>query len=139
MRRVSGFSLIELIIVIVLISVGLLGLSRLTGGLGKAVINTADLQTMSQYAQECAERVISTRRESGFASPLLTRTLCDPSPASYVRTLTLPASYTGSASTPACQLGATCRDVTIKVCAGTVSPCPATAQSTSVTFMLVQY
>jgi len=139
MRRPSGFSLIELIVVIVLISVGLLGLSRLTGGLGKAMYGTADLQTMSQYAQECAERVISTRRESGFASALLTSTLCDPSPASYVRTLTLPASYVGTASTPACPLGATCRDVIVKVCAGSVSPCPTTAQSASVTFMLVQY
>lgn len=139
MRRLSGFSLLELIVVIVLISVGLLGLSRLTGGLGKAMYGTANLQTMSQYAQECAERVISTRRESGFASSLLTSTLCDPSPASYVRTLIMPASYTGTASTPACPLGATCRDVTVKVCTGSVSPCPTTAQSTSVTFMLVQY
>jgi prepilin-type N-terminal cleavage/methylation domain-containing protein len=139
MRRPSGFSLIELIVVIVLISVGLLGLSRLTGGLGKAMYGTADLQTMSQYAQECAERVISTRRESGFASGPLTSTLCDPSPASYVRTLTLSTNYIGIASTPACPLGATCRDATVKVCAGSVSPCPTTAQSTSVTFMLVQY
>lgn len=139
MHRPAGFSLIELTVVMVLISIGLLGLGRLTGGLGGAVFGSADLQTMSQYAQECAERVMSTRRESGFGSALLTSTLCDPSPASYVRTLTLPASYTGSASTPACPLGATCRDVTVRVCAGSASPCPATAKSASVSFMLVQY
>lgn len=139
MRRAGGFSLIELLVIMVLISIGLLGLSRLTGNLGKAAFRTGNLQTMSQYAQECAERVISTRRDAGFASPLLTSTLCDPSPASHIRTLSLPASYIGTTSTSACPLGATCRDVTVTVCAGSVSPCPATVQSANVTFMLVQY
>lgn len=134
-----GFSLIELVIVLVLISVGLLGLSRLGAGLSSRLFGAADLGAMSQLAQECAERVVNVRRDSGFASTLLTSTLCDPTPASYVRTLTLPATYVGGATTPACPTGATCRDVTVKVCAGSVSPCPAAAPSASVAFMLVQY
>jgi prepilin-type N-terminal cleavage/methylation domain-containing protein len=59
-----GFSLIELVIVTLVISVGLIGLTGLFGNTSKSLSTNDILQQASQYAQECAERAVAIRRHS---------------------------------------------------------------------------
>jgi Tfp pilus assembly protein PilV len=138
MPHYSGFTLLELIGVILLTSIGMLGLAKMFGNTELALGTATNEQVMAQYAQECAERVLETRKTYGFNSSLIAATMCEPSPASYTRTLSVPATYLGTA-TSACPSGIACRDVTVTVCAGTTSPCPTGATTATVTLMLVQY
>jgi prepilin-type N-terminal cleavage/methylation domain-containing protein len=135
MLRAAGFTLIELIGVIVIASVGMVGVARLFGDTNIALSRATTEQVLSQYVQECAERVLETRRDIGFAS--ITPTMCDPSPTSYTRTV-VPATYKGTTTT-ACPSGIDCLDVTVTVCTGSTSPCPTTASSATATLMLVRY
>jgi prepilin-type N-terminal cleavage/methylation domain-containing protein len=138
MLRAAGFTLIELIGVIVIASVGMVGVARLFSNTNVALSRATTEQVLSQYVQDCAERVLETRRDYGFASVLLTTTICDPSPTSYTHTVGLPATYMGTTTT-ACPSGIVCRDVTVTVCTGSTSPCPTTASSATATLMLVTY
>ena len=118
MRRTKGFTLLELIAVIVVISVGLAGLARMWGNADVAIFTGEEMQKTAQYAQECAEIVLGTRRDLGFNT--LTTTLCDPAPTGYTRTITLSSNYTGT-TTSACPNGATCRDATVTASKGSAS------------------
>lgn len=139
MRTSAGFTLLELVAVMVMISVAMVGVGRLWSNANSGLEKAANAQLLSRYAQECAERVIQTRKDYGFTSNLINSTVCDPAPASYIRTVTVPATSTGTA-TSACPNGATCRDITVKVCAGTSgTSCPSTSVTASVTVMLVSY
>nr|WP_217344042.1 type II secretion system protein [Noviherbaspirillum sp. L7-7A]MBV0878145.1 type II secretion system GspH family protein [Noviherbaspirillum sp. L7-7A] len=139
MRTSAGFTLLELVAVMVMISVAMLGTAKLWGNANGSLQRAADAQLLSRYAQECAERVIQTRKDFGFTSTLINSTMCDPTPASFIRTVTVPATSTGTTTT-ACPNGATCRDIVVKVCAGTSGvTCPSTAVTASVTLMLVSY
>ena len=139
MRAGAGFTLLELVALMVMISVAMLGTARLWGNTNGSLQRAADAQLLSRYAQECAERVVQTRKDFGFTSSLINSTMCDPAPASFIRTVTVPAASTGSATT-ACPNGAACRDIVVKVCAGASgASCPATAATASVTLMLVSY
>lgn len=128
MRGRSGFSLIELIVVILVVSVGLAGLARMFGNTSTALVTGEETAVLNQYAQECAETVLGRRRDIGFDA--VTTSLCSATPAAgYVRTLTLGAVYAGATTGP-CPSGANCRNVTVTVNKGTLS--------SSLTFMLVQ-
>ena len=126
MRQSNGFSLIELIAVIVVISVGLAGLARMWGNASIAMPTGEEMQTTAQYAQECADIVLGTRRDIGFAA--LNTNLCDPAPTGYTRTVVLSNTYNNTvtsvcpvkASCP-CPDNATCRDATITVSKGSAS------------------
>lgn len=125
--RSAGFSLIELILVIVILGVSLAGLASMFSGSTIALATGEEVQKTAQYAQECAERVVAVRRNLGFTgtginnttSGNITSTLCDPSPDGYTRTLTLGPNYAGSSCSgttcSGCPSGAICRDVTISV------------------------
>lgn len=139
MRTSAGFTLLELMAVMVMISVAMVGAARLWSNANSGLEKAANAQLLSRYAQECAERVIQTRKDYGFTSTLINSTMCDPAPASHIRTVTVPATSTGTATT-ACPNGAACRDITVKVCAGTSgTSCPSTSVTASVTVMLVSY
>jgi prepilin-type N-terminal cleavage/methylation domain-containing protein len=139
MRTSAGFTLLELVAVMVMISVAMVGAGRLWSNANSGLEKAADAQLLSRYAQECAERVIQTRKDYGFTSTLINGTMCDPAPASHIRTVSVPATTTGTTAT-ACPNGATCRDITVKVCAGTSgTSCPSTSVTASVTVMLVSY
>jgi len=132
MRRTAGFTLLELVVVIIFISVGLAGLASMFGNTGQALVIGEDAQKAAQYGQECAERFIATRRDLGFASASISTTLCNtPAPdAGFTRTVAVPATYTGTSST-ACPNAATCRDIAITTTKGAVS--------SVITLMLVSY
>lgn len=141
MRRIAGFTLIELVIVMVVISVGLLGLTGLFSNSTTTLTANENLQRATQYAQQCAEQVLATRRNStnftvaSFTIP----TVCSGNSDGFVRTATASAAYTntgsacnGNAQCP-CPSGGTinCRDINISVAKG--------ATSSSITVMLVDY
>lgn len=141
MRSESGFTLIELIVVIVIISTGLAGLARLFGNSSIALVKGEEQQNATRYAQECAERVLKLRRDSGWASigfGSTSNTLCS-SPTGYTTTVTLSAAYSNAVATPWCPTNTTtsyiasCGDVTVKVQSNKI-----TSASSIVVFMLVQ-
>ena len=121
-RAAAGFTLLELVAVIIVISVGLAGLASMFGDSGRALVIGEDVQTAAQYGQECAERFMAVRRDLGFNHASITTALCDPAPAGFTRVVTpvgLP-TYTGGLA-EACPNAATCRNITITTTKGTVS------------------
>lgn len=60
--RNRGFSLVELVMIIVVLSLGAAGLTTLYGQLGGSVEVTADVGIAAQVAQGCAEHVLAQRR-----------------------------------------------------------------------------
>lgn len=131
-----GFTLIELIAVLVIVSVGMLGVAKLFATTNLTLSRATDEQVLSQYAQECAETILKTRRVYGMSATFT----CEPAPTNYTRTVSItnPA-YTGTAST-ACPIGISCLDVTVTVvCTGSSPPCPATSSTASVKLTLVTY
>ena len=130
MRRAAGFTLLELVAVIIIISVGLAGLASMFGESGRALVIGEDVQTAAQYGQECAERFMAVRRDLGFNHASIATGLCGTNPAGFTRTAVVPATYTGT-TTSACPDTATCRDITITTSKGAVS--------SVITLMLVSY
>jgi prepilin-type N-terminal cleavage/methylation domain-containing protein len=128
----AGFTLVELVIVIIVVAVGLLGIARMFGDSVSTLVVGEDVQRAAQQAQECAEMILAKRRTSGFGS--VATTTCDDAevPAGFIRAITLtePPTYTGSAAT-ACPDGVTCQDVTVTVTKGSISA--------ATTIMLVSY
>jgi prepilin-type N-terminal cleavage/methylation domain-containing protein len=129
MKRITGFTLIELVLVMVVISVGFLGLARLFANTNTGLSSAETVQVAAQYAQECAERVLAARREPGFAWTSLNNAMCDGItglPVPYVRGLNI------VPTTGTCPNLATCKDVTVTVTPGSNPP-------TVILFTLVQY
>ncbi len=62
----NGFTLIELVMVIVLLSVSSVGLMTLFGQLTNSLSINNDIQTAAQLAQECAEHLLAARRQAGY-------------------------------------------------------------------------
>lgn len=138
----AGFSLIELLIVMVVISVGLLGLASLFMTSTTSLGTNETLQRATQYAQACAERALTVRRSQGFdwfATTGNTFT-CDTLPSEFVYSNTSPdpplvgSLYNGTVGSP-CPVGTNnCRDINIKV----KSTADAALYS-AITVMLVNY
>jgi len=62
----NGFTLIELVMVIVLLSISSAGLITLFGQLTSSLSINNDIQTAAQLAQECAEHLLAARRTAGY-------------------------------------------------------------------------
>ena len=111
MRVRDGFTLIELVMVMLITSAGLLGIAALFGTTSTSLSTNETLQQASQYARECAERVIGIRRALGFASGSISSTMCNT-----------------TADTPAGQMPLMAtgfsRTVAVTTYNGTGSPCP---------------
>jgi prepilin-type N-terminal cleavage/methylation domain-containing protein len=65
-RSTKGFTLIELVMVIVLLSISSAGLIMLFGQLTNSLAINNDIQTAAQLAQECAEHLLAARRQAGY-------------------------------------------------------------------------
>ena len=131
-RRSSGFSLIELVIIIVVGSVAAVGLMALWSGVGRSAGQSEETQVATQLAQECAEHVLAQKRVNpavGYAN--LTTTVCDTLPAfaGYARTVTL----TGTTASP-CPVATAgeCQLVRVRVNHGLIS------DAADMTFLLVR-
>ena len=121
-RTHRGFTLVELVVVIIVVSVGLLGLASMFGDNIRTLVVGEDAQRAAQYAQECTERVLAVRRNLGFDSATIATTICDSQalPTGFTRTVTVPATYAGTA-TSTCPNVTLCRDVIVTVTKGDVS------------------
>ena len=124
----GGFSLIELVIVIVVFSIAAIPLLGGFANVARWLDTEQDIPIATQLSQECAEHLMLQRRTNGYAS--ITSTSCDvlPAFAGYTRSLTITSPYTGSA----CPTGASCKLVAISVAKG------GNTVDTN-TFMLVDY
>jgi prepilin-type N-terminal cleavage/methylation domain-containing protein len=110
-----GFTLVEVIIVMVILSIAAVAIGKIVGGIftGRTSVNEAQVRT--QMVTECLEQVITVKRQDGFdeltngarfgsnnCDSLSAQTGANPPSVSSV-------TYTGSA----CPTGAICRVVTI--------------------------
>ena len=118
MSTVRGFSLIELIMIIVLLSIGLVGLMAMFGRSVGSLDRDAGLQTGAQAVQQCAEHILGVRRRVTNGFDPVDADTCSALgiPAGYTRALTVTSPYTGSAC-PTVTLPATvtCKRVQIVV------------------------
>ena len=118
MSRTHGFSLIELIMIIVLLSVGLVGLMAMFGRSVGSIDSNVAFQTGAQAVQQCAEHLLGVRRRVTNGYDVVSASSCDTlgMPAGYTRALTVTSPYTGSAC-PVVTLPATvsCKRVQIVV------------------------
>jgi len=137
MRGASGFTLIEVVLLMLVISFGLLGIASMFGNTSKALSTNETLQQAAQYAQECAEQVILKRREKTFAWADIAATMCDTNASlagtGFSRTVTVPNDVvigTGDA-TSACPNTRSCKNIRIQVAKGSLNA--------DVTVMLVDY
>jgi len=124
----AGFTLIELIVVLVIIAVASVPLFGLFSQASISLISNEQIQTAAQLAQEGAEKVLASRRDQGFAA-IPTGTSNE----------TLAGNFTGftrstviSATATACPGGTTCKQVVVAVSQG------GTLRS-QVSFLLVDY
>lgn len=76
-----GFTLLELVVVIVVVSIGAVVLLELFTGVAESLGANEDIQAATQLAQECGEHVVAVRRDpkTGFAA--VTAAVCDVLPA----------------------------------------------------------
>ena len=66
MRAMRGFTMIELVVVIMVIGMGLLGITGLFGTAVKGLNTTQDLMAAGQYAQACAEEVLTQHHKTNL-------------------------------------------------------------------------
>ncbi|HED19020.1 MAG TPA: type II secretion system protein [Gammaproteobacteria bacterium] len=65
-RRQKGFTLIEMVLVIIIIAVASVPLFSLFSQASLSLMNNEDIQTATQLAQERAERILALHRKQGF-------------------------------------------------------------------------
>jgi prepilin-type N-terminal cleavage/methylation domain-containing protein len=85
-RRQAGFSLIEMIIVIVILGIASVAVVTMVAGLGSRQDDNRDLQVGAQLLQECGEWIVAShRRDENFFTDVLTGTStnCFSGPAAY--------------------------------------------------------
>ncbi|MDH4133201.1 MAG: type II secretion system GspH family protein [Gammaproteobacteria bacterium] len=115
MSKVQGFSLIELVMILVLLGIGSVVLVRLFGHSVGSLDDNAAFQTGAQAVQQCGEHIFGNRRRNAYGDLTATNV------ASYCNALSMPAGYTRSLvltdpyAGPACLAGATCKQVLITV------------------------
>lgn len=114
-RSIQGFTLIELIMVIVVFSITAVVLLSSFSSMGTTVILGEQLQISKSLSQECSEFIVTSRRDTvnGFAN--VTNTRCDflPLPSGYTRTVSV-ATFDFAAN-PVCPSGASCKSVLVRI------------------------
>ena len=134
-RAQKGFTLVEMVLVIIIISVASVPLFSLFSQASTSLLSNEAIQTAAQLAQERAEFVLSRKRELGLNGPVAELTVG-----------TIPENLTGNfnvfnrstevtslpGGTGGCPSIVPCKQVVVSVDAGG----PALAQ---ITFLLVDY
>lgn len=110
-HRNQGFTLIELIIVVITLAIAALGIATQTSHIFDSQDANKTLQVGLQLMNECAEKVLATSRAGGFATtPVCNQAFTGFSPPA----VTTISPYTGAA----CPGGSTCKLVTISISPG---------------------
>ena len=130
MNRQNGFTLIELVLVIVILAVAAVPLFGLFTQASASLLDNERVQTAVQLAQERAEGILAQRRAQDFAAiGLGTSTdALGASYSAYTRTVTVVQPPTG----PGCPAGASCKEVVVNVALGPDS-------LSEITLLLVDY
>jgi prepilin-type N-terminal cleavage/methylation domain-containing protein len=131
MKSQNGFTLIEMVLVIVIISVASVPLFGLFSRAASSLLINERTQTAAQLAQEHAEFLLAIRRNQDFdAAELLSDTteILSGNYAGYSRSTVI----TQPPSGPGCPLGASCKEVVVSVDEGG-------STYADVTFLLVDY
>lgn len=125
-----GFTLLEMIAVIVILSVAAVPISGLFSKASVSLLNNQDIQTATQLAQEQAELILGRRRNQGFAAivPGTYPEVLGGNYAGFNRTTTI----TQPLTPPGCPAGAVCDLVRVSVDAGG-------ALLSEISFVLVNY
>ena len=131
MKLQRGFSLIELILVIVIVSIAAVMLLSSFSYVGTSIIVSDDLQVGLQVAQECGDYIITSRRDVSNDYVGIDNTTCDALvlPSGFTRSITI--TVENSTTLPACPSSA-CKKVAISVSKGATS-------ITDITTVLVDY
>jgi len=129
-RTQKGFTLIELVAVILIVSIAAIPLFSLFSQAGIGMLSDESIQTASQLAQERAETLLAVRRNRGYGDSEVSTDLVENlggNYAGYTRTTTI-VPVAGAE----CPGGSICKQVTVRVDRG--------AQPRSeVSFVLVNY
>jgi len=132
--RSAGFSLIELVMVIVMLSIAAVAIGSAFAYMSRSLALNEDLQRSWQIAQECAEHVVGQAREprGSYASVPVgsPSTACNsvPAVAGYTRTVNVTNMASGSAL---CSAGWNCKQIQISVVRG--------SNTSTLNFMVVNY
>jgi len=102
-RRQNGFSLIELVMVIVILGIASVSIAAGYTQLGRSLLLNEDAQAAAQQAQACAEHILASRRNRGFAAMFTDCTLLGAYNGYGPPTVT-----TWAPVAPSCPGGATC-------------------------------
>ena len=115
MNRQRGFTLIELVAVIIIISVASVPLFGLFSQASSKLLVNEYIQTAAQLAQERAELVLGWRRNLGFSAPQLATGTNNEVLAGNYTGYTRNTTISSPPSGPGCPGGATCKEVAIGV------------------------
>jgi prepilin-type N-terminal cleavage/methylation domain-containing protein len=108
-KHIRGFTLIEMVISMVIISIAAVALLNAMMNSGRALRLTDRVQVGANLVNECAEYIVSSRRNGTKTYAQINSTICDFLPLSgFTRTVTLAA-----LATSACPTGAACQSVTV--------------------------
>ena len=111
--RQAGFSLIELVVVIVVLAVGAAALLQQFTQVAVSLNINEETQTSAQLAQEAAEQALMDRRNLGYAS-LVAGTVTENLAGNYAG-FTRVTTITDPSTSAACPAGAGCKDVQVQV------------------------
>ncbi len=113
-----GFTLLEMVIVILLLGITAAAIIPLNGGLFKNDRQMRNLQSTSQLLQACAEQIMAQRRLNGFVdapAPTYYDAICEAMPIVPVGSNSFTVTSASSNNDPSCPPAATCQLVLIRV------------------------
>jgi prepilin-type N-terminal cleavage/methylation domain-containing protein len=120
-RLQCGFSLIELIIVMMVISAGAITILGAFQQAGRALLVSEEVQVATLAAQECADFVVTSHRNQTLLYADIDSSACDslPAPSAGLTRppLTVTALASGGGSAP-CPTGASCKQVEVAILSG---------------------
>lgn len=109
-RTQAGFSLIELVAIIVLLSAGAVAIMGLYSGASRTLGSNQDAQIATQLAQECGEHIIAQRRYNATVqyAGITGATFCSAAlpapPVGFTVTVNITDPYAGAACPGTCKL-----------------------------------
>jgi prepilin-type N-terminal cleavage/methylation domain-containing protein len=130
-RSARGFTLLEMVLVIVLLGVGTIGVLSMFGQVAKSLPASRDVQAAAQGAQACAEYILGARRSGQVAVADIDATICNVLPAV--------SGFSRSVAVSDVSAGAACPDSAAGTCVQAVVTVASADVTSSVTLMVVNY